>query len=325
MSATQLAHAVHHLHQDAVTVECVSAMRRAGIDPILLKGPGIASWLYGADVRPYGDTDLLVSPAAEAAAEAVLTDLGFRSLLDDGMGVARLHRWTRTGRFVELHVTVLGPLASPQEVWATFSDEPETLPLFGVLVSIPNVCVRVLHVALHAAQHGHAVAQPLEDLRRAVEQVPLPTWARAHARAVDLDAEAAFGTGLRLTPTGAVLAQRLAVSSATEPMVALRAASAPKGAYHLEYLAQIPTWGGRMAYLLRKVFPSPDFLRVWAPVARRGKLGLALAYVLRPCWGLATLPAALLTWNRGRRMARRSKRHAEVKDQGSARSGAPVR
>ena len=49
---------------DRVTAEVVTAMREAGIRS-LLKGPSIATWLYGdGGARPYDDSDLLVAPGA---------------------------------------------------------------------------------------------------------------------------------------------------------------------------------------------------------------------------------------------------------------------
>ena len=63
---------------DAVTAEVVTALRDAGIRPLLLKGPSIAGWLYGdGAARPYGDSDLLVSPGSYRPAENALRALGF--------------------------------------------------------------------------------------------------------------------------------------------------------------------------------------------------------------------------------------------------------
>jgi hypothetical protein len=54
----------HALARDVATAEVVEALRAAGVRSIVLKGPSIARWLYAdGQPRPYGDTDLLVSPA----------------------------------------------------------------------------------------------------------------------------------------------------------------------------------------------------------------------------------------------------------------------
>ena len=49
----------------------------------------------------------------------------------------------------------------------------------GERVEVLNGPARVLHVVLHAAQHGLQEPKPREDLRRALERVPEETWADA--------------------------------------------------------------------------------------------------------------------------------------------------
>jgi hypothetical protein len=44
-------------------------------------------------------------------------------------------------------------------------------------------------------------------------------------------------------------------------------------------------------------------MRVWYPVARRGPLGLAVAYLRRAAWLVATTPRALRAWLRARRVS----------------------
>ena len=53
-----------------MTAEVVTALRDAEIESLLLKGPATVRWLYADDpsARLYTDVDLLVPPAAFAAA-----------------------------------------------------------------------------------------------------------------------------------------------------------------------------------------------------------------------------------------------------------------
>lgn len=65
---------------DAVTCSVVQALRRVDIEPILLKGPSFAAWLYlDGGVRTYSDTDLLIDPAVAEAANEVLKSLGYKA------------------------------------------------------------------------------------------------------------------------------------------------------------------------------------------------------------------------------------------------------
>ena len=72
--------AANCLRIDVATVEAVRAMREAGVRPLLLKGPVIATWLYADDParRPYRDVDLLVAVEQFDAARSVLGRLGYR-------------------------------------------------------------------------------------------------------------------------------------------------------------------------------------------------------------------------------------------------------
>ena len=44
-----------------------------------------------------------------------------------------------------------------------------------------------------------------------------------------------------------------------------------------------------------ELFPQPEYMRWWSPLARRGKLGLTIAYIWRPLWAIGQVPGALRT------------------------------
>ena len=87
-----------------------------------------------------------------------------------------------------------------------------------------------------------------------------------------MDALPAFAAGLRLDPRGDALLRELEVDARPTPHVALRAETAPPLAQGLGWLAELPTIRARIAFVVRSVFPPPDFMRVWAPSARRGSV-----------------------------------------------------
>ena len=71
----------------------------------------------------------------------------------------------------------LGIQASDEQLWEELARETEPLSLGGYedAVRVPGVAARTLLVGLHAAANGPA-GTPLEDLVRAVNQVPAETW-----------------------------------------------------------------------------------------------------------------------------------------------------
>jgi hypothetical protein len=70
-------------------------------------------------------------------------------------------------------------------------------------------------------------------------------------------------------------------------------------------LARTPGFKGKAALVWNEAFPSKAFLRTWSPLARRGRIGLALAYVWRPVWMILRLGPALAAIMRARRAAER--------------------
>ena len=51
----------------------------------------------------------------------------------------------------------------------------------------------------------------------------------------------------------------------------------------------------KLVIAARELFPRPDYMRWWSPLARRGKLGLAGAYLSRTIWIIGQAPAAIHT------------------------------
>ncbi len=79
------------LAADGWCAEVVAALRLRGVEPVLLKGPVMAAWLYPGSpgVRDYGDVDLLIDPASRKAAGVVLSAAGFQE--HRGAGLRRLN------------------------------------------------------------------------------------------------------------------------------------------------------------------------------------------------------------------------------------------
>lgn len=293
---------VHTLLVDQVTAEVVRALRARQVASILLKGPSIAEWLYtDGSLRSYNDCDLLVAPDRLRTAQAVLQELGFRDEIAR-LGHPRLesHEWVRGRDRVDLHTTLIGIGALPRIVWETLSPATVTHQVAGVDVQVLPPTALALHVVLHAAQHGPEDPKPAEDLSRAIRAVSREGWRDVAELADRLQATDAFAVGLRLLPAGRELASWLELPPARSPEAALRVNRVPLS-LAFEHLATTAGFRDRMALLLRELFPTPAFMRWWSPLARRGRLGLLVAYGWRPVWLLTQAGPGFLAWRRARR------------------------
>jgi len=291
---------------DAVTANVVTALRRAGIASILLRGPTIARWLYGEDeLRAYRDVDLLVEPAKRAEAEAVLARLGFvhrQAGFAPGEAVEHASEWIcrRPSVVVDLHNGIEGVRAESAELWTVLASDCHTIGVAGVAADAPGAPALALIITLHAAHHGVHGGKHLEELRRAVERAGLETWRQALQLAERVEAVPSFAAGVRLLPEGAALAERLRLPVVGDRETALRAGGAHSTAIGFARLAATPGVRAKVALVARKLVPTPAFMRHWSRLARRGRLGLALAYLWRPLWLLLHLVPAGVAWLRAR-------------------------
>jgi hypothetical protein len=98
-----------------------------------------------------------------------------------------------------------------------------------------------------------------------------------------------------------VVADRLGLPAGLDPETSLRASSASSAAIGFARLASTPGISAKVSTTLRKLFPTPSFMRHWSRLARRGAGGLALAYAWRPLWLLLQLGPAAVAWRRARK------------------------
>jgi hypothetical protein len=297
---------------EAAAVELVDALRRAGIMPLLLKGSSVAVWLYRplGDPREYEDLDFLIAPADNERAGQLLERLGYSREFDDRDMPHwwREHAvaWVRAdGTTVDLHRWIPGIGADPAMAWGILARDADSVEVRGTPVPALALAARALHLALHAAQHGATQSGALRDLERGLDAAGDEVWRAARALAVELDAEDAFATGLRLLPAGAQLAERLELLPSRSVRAALLSASPPPVALGCVQLTETRGLKARVTIVVRKLFPPPEFIRHWEPNARRSRTALVHAYVRRPFWLVRALPAGLSAWASARRRARR--------------------
>ena len=305
-----------NLPVDARTAEVLRAFEAARVHTLLLKGVSLSRWLATREApRPYLDCDLLVRPADVITAERVLSDLGFRPVLDEhempewwrehAATWARMEG-TKGGAMVDLHRTLVGVGVGPDQLWLTLEAHSEPIVVADHQARALTIPGRAFHLALHAAQHGIGWDRPAADLERGIAAADEETWWAAAEIAASLRATSAFAAGLRLIPTGSALADRLGLPTELSTDVALRAGTPPPVALGLDQLAQAGDLRARMNILRHKLVPPASFMRHWSPRARQGRLGLILAYLWRPLWLISRLPSGLRAWRRARRLAQGS-------------------
>ncbi len=313
------ADAAHVLHLDLASAIASEELRAGGVPSILLKGPGLARWIYEDDAfRSYGDIDLIVAPDQTDTALEILEQLGYRDLLASeterdatpharvlqaptGLATGKASERGATDGMVtiDLHRSFHGIGAPDERLWSELSARVEGLRLFGVTVNVPGEAAQAMMVALHVTVHGRDRRLPFSDLDRALAKGSDDLWADAAALARRLDAFGPFVAGLRMTPAGVELTRRLRFEAQVDPATRVRAeVPMAKG---LERLAQTAGVWSRLRLISRELAPTPAYLRVWSPLARRGYTGPALAYAYRPFWLLVRLPVAAIALWRARR------------------------
>ena len=292
---------MRRLGSDAATGEVVMALREVGIRPLLIKGPALERALYADGTqRRWGDIDLVVEAERFDETERVLSIRGFTRVLADAPHPGLPddeHLWVRHSQEIDLHRGIWGLDADPQTVWETLTDGAQRITIGSVEVDVPAVPVTALLVAVHAAKHG-TVAKPREDLRRALAQWDEDVWREAAAMAVRVAAQAPFGLGLEMLPTGHELRERLGIDLVESVDVRLRAQGVVPLAMGFQRLAATPTVKARAALLMEELLPAPQFMRWRYALARRGPAGLAAAYLIRLLTLVRQAPKGWHAWRR---------------------------
>ncbi len=286
---------------DALTAEVAGAFGCEGIETLVLKGPALARWLYPGEVRTYVDCDLMVAPGSRARAVGVIERLGFVEhcpwmptplSLDHG-GTA----FNRPGYgMVDLHCQLPGLDGDQEAIWRRLATSDERQMIAGVELRVPDHDVVLLHVVLHAAHHANLVdGKPLEDLRRALALVEESEWWRVLELARVYRGVPALAAGLGLLPEGEDLAGRLGLGEVRSFQHKIRRED---NVIAEELYALFSADAGikrKLMIAASDIFPLPDYMRWWSPLARRGKLGLACAYLWRVIWIIGQAPGAIYT------------------------------
>lgn len=278
--------------------EVAWVLDQAGVDAILIKGLSTSRWLYSLPGRQSVDVDVLVAPSRVTEALAALAARGFRDVNEGTRpGEVAPHSLVlqRTdpalgGHELDLHRTLPGAEADPDAVWDVVWARRLRDGVAGVAVWFPDLPARALLVANQAARDGAAGAKSRRDLAAALAALPDEEWAEAAALARSAGMAESMRVALESLPEGADLAARLLGDIEVSEQWRLSMAGSSPTAHRLSTLEEVP-WARRPALVARWIFPSRAFMRQRLPLARRGRRGLAAAYVVRLGEGVRSLPA----------------------------------
>jgi hypothetical protein len=297
-----------NLRIDTATAELVGELARWGVASIVLKGASLAGWYPQDSDRTYLDGDVLVATGSLRAAARVLARLGYRKAADErglpAWWIAHAWGWERDrdGVAIDLHTRLQGVELDPAVAWERLWSDSISFRLGGRPVQRLSEPAQVLYATLHATHHGVGSPRGLRNLNAALAAVDESAWRGALELAGELDALAAFSTGLRLTAAGSALAERIGVPAVRSVRTELFASTPPPVALGFEQLAAAR--GLRRAeIILRKLLPPPGFIRHWWPPAARSRRWLLVGYLYRPVWLLRRAPAGYGAWRDARRRA----------------------
>ena len=266
------------LRAAALAREVIPVLSEAGIRAIVLKGPAIRQWLYApSEPRASADLDVLVAPNEFERTEGILRELGF--VAETTGWSTEAHGLSRPdGGAVDLHRSLPMVGAEPETTWRLLSANTAPLRVAGVETECLSIPARALHLSLHAAQHPEQ-QRPQEDLERGLAILDIPTWRKAATVAQELRATAPFAAGLRRTERGSEVAAALGLpeSGGSGSTLGLTGPAAT-----LEGISRAGGLRERLRLAAWHAAPPPAYLRSWSPLARRGRAGLVLAYLMRP-------------------------------------------
>jgi hypothetical protein len=297
---------------DLLAARTADLFSAAGIPNLLIKGPATTRLLYPGEPgrRRYTDVDVLVPVAQFAEAQDVLNASGYRWMLQgvrDGEFPWYETAWRGpgpNGLAIDLHRSFSGvsdPIAFFDGVW----ESREQFELSGSTLWVPGAGATALIIALHAANPGRG-RKPLTDILRTPEVFGLSVWRDAASLARVCGAESAMRAGLDLLPDGAQLADDLGLGGSVTPDKWLAGRQHNRVSVNLAIALSEPGFGKKIQRVVKRVLPSPAFVRLWDVSARRGPGWLAFGYVRRVAITTAAGPRAIVDVVAASRAVRRT-------------------
>jgi hypothetical protein len=285
LKARHLQAARWELAHVALVRRALDALRRAGIEPIVLKGTALAHSIYpdGA-ARLRGDTDLLVPPAAKQAASRALANEGFfrRTGIDGEFISYQATFHDASGRHaIDVHwrfnnSELLASLFTHDELLAGSIGLPALHENARAPSHPASLLLAALHRAVHITNpywvgdtpiHGTDRLLWLVDLDLLARSLSEPEWELllGSARSKGLSrvlAQALQDAAARLgTPVPASVSQRLPIAEASAGEPAWQYVYASKRRQRMLDFMALPGWRARLRFTREALLPAREYMR----------------------------------------------------------------
>jgi len=256
----------------AAAFEAFAALDAARIPTLFLKGLALEAALYEpGEHRGFLDFDVLVAPDRLANAATVLGKLGYRNAHVTHAWETWMHAeyWWRPvdGARADLHWSIVGMGADPADAWSVLWAGSEEQCHGERTLRVLGRDATALHVALHAAQHGPRSLKAIGDLNRALARWP-DAWTGATDLAARLDALPAYIAGLRLTPQGRELVERLGLDPHEGYAWIRRYGIGPRGSVYVAQWEAATGTRAKLAVARAALLPSRRQMLIWYPEMR---------------------------------------------------------
>ena len=206
VDVTARAQSARALHALSGLAHVVTQLDRAGIVPVVLKGPLFSQWLYGdVGARRFADLDLLVARGELLRASEMLGELGYTlpagmttkvaatiyagvgawPLVGPGMIPLDLHWRSQASRF--------GPLLDVSEILR----DSVRVAVAGMAIRIPGPTHAAALAVVHAAKHLWASLELVLSIAHLIERDDVD-WMRVQAIAARAHAWSGAAAGLVL-------------------------------------------------------------------------------------------------------------------------------
>ena len=288
---------VADLAAEAALRQLLTALERAGIDVLVIKGSHLAYTHYPRpDLRARVDTDLLIPRARRDAAHDLLSRLGYETQTKvSGDFTATQALYVLPAHDTVVHAVDLHwRLASPQAFAHVLSfDElrqtSEPLPALSAAARVPSAVHALLIACLHRVAHHHDETEQFKwlfDIHLLASGFSGSEWERFVELAADRQIAALCRQGLEQsvrwfgTPVPAWVWSdaRVAGAQARERTAAYLQSRSLAGLL-VHDLRALSSWRARARLLREHLLPPAEYMRrVYAPGS---SLPIPLLYVLR--------------------------------------------
>ena len=278
--------------------EVLAALDGRGVVPLIVKGTALAYSIYPApELRPRGDTDLLIAPDDIDVVRSVLTSLRFTERLTSGdeLGV-RQHSFVRTDRFgvvhaYDVHLDIANPAVVARAL--TYDDmrsRAMSLPRITPTAIAPSLVDSLLYACIHRVVHHHASNRLmwLYDVHLIEQRLELEEgdefWRRADSSRVVTICEQTLEEAGRWFDGGYLAAAAPRVDH--EPSAAFLDRDRRRASLLASELVAL-TWRERVHRLRQLAFPPAAFMM--QSFGARSGAALPWLYVWRGVRGVARL------------------------------------